>query len=223
MKKLAIIGGLGAASTIAQAVIDAEGYPSAEYKFCGYINDKDGKDRIQGHDVLGGLNDIARLIEEDYYIINTIYKVDGQISRVKLFHELNVPRERLAIFVHPKAFVAPNVELNFGCIIMPNATISSGVKFGLNCRVMSGAMVGHDNDVADHSFFAANSTIGSHNIIETATYFGLNSTVGGKLNIGRYSVVGMGSVITKDVEEYSIMAGNPAKHLRFVKDKPKEI
>lgn len=220
MKKLAIIGGVGAASTIAYAVIDAEKSNSSDYKFCGFINDKDEKKNIQGYHVLGGLKDIPKLLDQDYYIINTVYKIDGQVFRVNLFNDLKIPEEKLATFVHPKAYVAPNVSLNYGCVIMPNASVSSGVNFGINCRIMSGAMIGHDNAISDHSFFAANSTIGSHLEIGEASYIGLNSTLGGKLNIGKYSVIGMGSVVTKDVEPYSIVAGNPAKHMRYVNDKP---
>lgn len=34
------------------------------------------------------------------------------------------------------------------------------------------------------------------------------------VTIGRYSVIGAGSVVTKDVNDYSIYAGNPAKKIR---------
>ena len=40
------------------------------------------------------------------------------------------------------------------------------------------------------------------------------------MKIGEFSVIGMGSVVTKDVQPYEIVAGNPAKHMRFVKDRP---
>lgn len=219
MKKIAILGGLGAASTIAFAIVDAEKYKNAEYKFMGYINDKDSLETIQGYPILGGLNDINKLIKEDYYFINTIYKIDGQVERVKLFESLQIPQNRMATFVHPLAYVAPNVNLGAGTIIMPNAAVSSGVTFGINCRVMSGATIGHDNIIGDHSFFAANSTVGSHLQIGKVTYCGLNSTIGGKLTLGEFCVVGMGAVVTKNVSPYSIMIGNPAKHARFVNDK----
>jgi len=35
------------------------------------------------------------------------------------------------------------------------------------------------------------------------------------VNIGKGAVVGAGSVVTKDVQEYAVVAGNPAKHLKF--------
>lgn len=222
MKKVLIFGGVGAASTIGIAIADAnkEGYD--EYIMSGYINDMENIQSIDGFPVVGGKKDIPRLLDEGYYFINTVYKIDGQKDRLKLFESLNIPINRLATFVSPRAYVASNVDLSPGCVVMPNASISSGVKMGICCRVMSGALVGHDNNVGNHVFFAANSCIGSHLEINDFAYFGLNCTTGGKLNIGKYSVVGMGSVVTRDIDDYSIVMGSPAKHARYVKDKEQE-
>lgn len=219
MKKLVIIGGIGAGSVIANAIIETERLGISEYEFKGFVNDKDKKELLQGYNVIGGFKDIPHLISENYYFINTVYKIDGQVFRVKLFESLEIPLSQLATFVHPKAYISHDVKLGAGNVILPNATVSSGVKFGINCRVMSGAFIGHDNVIADHCFFAANATVGSHNVIGQAAYFGLNSTMGGKLTVGSYSVIGMGAVVTKNINPFSIVGGNPAKHLRFVEDK----
>jgi len=218
VKDLLIIGGVGAASTIAAAVVDAEKRGASEYRFAGYINDKDGLNEIGGYPVRGGLQDSSRLARDGYYLINTVYKIDGQVFRVNLFDLLQIPAESLARFVHPMAFVAPDVTLGPGCVIMPNASVSSGAVLGLNCRVMAGAMVGHDTVLADHSFLAAQATIGSHVATGKAAYFGLNCTVGGHLRVGQFAVVGMGAVVTGPVGEYEIWAGNPARYRRHVKD-----
>jgi|SRR5690554_281767 len=222
-KKVIIFGGIGAASTIGMAIADAnrEGY--TEYIMSGYLNDMEVHENIEGFPILGGKNDIPRLLQEGYYFINTVYKIDGQKDRLKLFESLNIPIERLATFISPKAYVAGSVKLGAGSVVMPNASVSSGVETGICCRIMSGALVGHDNKIGNHAFFAGNCTVGSHLEIGDFTYFGLNSTTGGKLNIGKFSVIGMGSVVTKDVEDYSIVMGAPAKHARYVKDKEQDV
>lgn len=222
-KKVIIFGGIGAASTIGMAISDAnkEGYN--EYIMAGYLNDLESHQAIDEFPILGGKSDIPRLLDEGYYFINTVYKIDGQENRKLLFESLNIPEDRLASFISPKAYVASNVELGPGSVVMPNASISAGVKTGICCRVMSGALVGHDNNIGDHVFFAGNCTVGSHLNIGEFAYFGLNSTIGGKLKIGKFSVIGMGSVVTKNVENYSIVMGSPARHARFVKDKPRNV
>lgn len=217
-KKVLIFGGLGAASSLAMMMIDAYKRGQTKYKFCGYINDKDGVSSVQEHPVLGGKKDVPRLLDEGYYFLNTIYKIDGMIERVKMFESLNIPDDRLATFVHPSAYVAENVELSPGCVIMPFATVSSAAKLGKCCRVSLNATLGHDTTLGNHTFLAANSVVGSHVEVGEAVYFGLNCTVNGKLNIGSYSVVGIGSVLTKNAQNFEIWAGNPAKIMRKTKD-----
>ncbi|WP_449401090.1 CatB-related O-acetyltransferase [Chryseobacterium wanjuense] len=51
-------------------------------------------------------------------------------------------------------------------------------------------------------------------IIEDDVWIGSNSVILSGVKIGRGSIIGAGSVITKDVEPYSIVGGNPAKILR---------
>ncbi|MDM1465219.1 hypothetical protein HX045_15535 [Myroides odoratimimus] len=218
-KKILIFGGIGGATTIGAAIIDANKRGCNEFELAGYVNDSAVGEYFEGYPVLGGKKDIPRFIEEGYYFLNTVYKVDGQIERTKLFDSLCIPIERLAIFIHPLAYVAPNVELSPGCVVMPGATISSNTKLGICCRVMAGAFIGHDNIVGDHCFFAANSCLASDCIIDDWVYFGFNCTTKGRLNFGKYSVIGAGSVVTHDVKEYSVVVGNPARLMRFVKDK----
>lgn len=51
-------------------------------------------------------------------------------------------------------------------------------------------------------------------IIEDDVWIGSNSVILSGVKIGRGSIIGAGSIITKDIEPYSIVGGNPAKTLR---------
>jgi acetyltransferase-like isoleucine patch superfamily enzyme len=50
---------------------------------------------------------------------------------------------------------------------------------------------------------------------------GMNASILPGINIGAHSIVGAGSVVTNDVPEYAIVAGAPAKVLRFRNDEEK--
>ena len=213
-KKVLILGGLGNASVIAWAMIDAQKKGYEDYEFTGYINDRDGVSEIEGYPVLGGLKDIPHLLDEGYYFINTLYKVGEQKERIELFNSLNIPDERLAIFVHPISYIAPNVKLSPGCVILPNVSISSGTKFGKCCRVMVGATIGHNSKLGAHSFFAANCCTGAYLEIGEGVTLSLSSSIREFIKIGNYSTIGMGAVVLKNVGENEIWIGNPAKKLR---------
>ncbi len=50
-------------------------------------------------------------------------------------------------------------------------------------------------------------------VIEDDVWIGANSVITGGVTIHKHSVIGAGSVVTKDVPEYEIWAGNPAKKI----------
>ena len=52
-------------------------------------------------------------------------------------------------------------------------------------------------------------------VIEDDVWIGSNSVILSGVKIGRGSIVGAGSVVTKDVVKYSIVAGNPAKLIKM--------
>lgn len=54
-------------------------------------------------------------------------------------------------------------------------------------------------------------------IIESDCWIGANATILGGVKIGQYSIVGAGSVVTTDVDSYSIYAGVPARKLRSIR------
>jgi acetyltransferase-like isoleucine patch superfamily enzyme len=55
-------------------------------------------------------------------------------------------------------------------------------------------------------------------VVRKGASIGSGSTILSKVTIGNNAIVGAGSVVTKDVPENSIVAGNPAKFLRFISE-----
>jgi len=54
-------------------------------------------------------------------------------------------------------------------------------------------------------------------IVEDGVSIGANSTILPNIVIGKGAKIGAGSVVTKDVEAYAIMVGNPARDIRRAK------
>ncbi|MBN2018490.1 MAG: NeuD/PglB/VioB family sugar acetyltransferase [Candidatus Cloacimonetes bacterium] len=214
-KKIIILGGLGNGSVITQAICDAQKRGNDEFEFAGYLNDRiDAGQSIEGFPVLGKLNEARAFLHSSCYFINTIYRIDGQEERIRLFQNLDIPESSLATFIHPTAYVAPNVVLEPGVVIMPNVSISPGVKIGLGSLIMPGTTIGHNSAIGKYCHLAAQSCISSFVTISEAVHIGLNATVRESVTIGEYSALGMGSVLLSDIPSHEIWAGNPAKFLR---------
>lgn len=209
MKKVLILGGKGTASVIAHSIIHANKLGYDEYEFAGFINDHEKE--IDGLPVVGGFSDVDRLVRENFYFINTVYKIGGQEERMELFKNLNIPDENLCTFIHPSAYIAPGVKIGAGSVVSPNASISTMTQIGRCCLIMNNVSIGHDNRIGDFNFFTANSCLGSYIETGDGAWFGLNCTVRGKLTIGNKSTVGIGAVVTKNIGDNEIWVGNPAK------------
>ncbi|OSZ80902.1 hypothetical protein CAP36_06585 [Chitinophagaceae bacterium IBVUCB2] len=52
-------------------------------------------------------------------------------------------------------------------------------------------------------------------IIEDDVWIGFNATIMKGVRIGRGAIIGAGTIITKDVPDFAIMAGNPAKIIKY--------
>ena len=215
MKEVVILGGLGNGSVIAAAIDDARHRGNQSWRVAGYLNDRlpRGTD-LEGHTVLGSLGDVGRELEAGRFFINAIYRIDGQGYRIALFEGLGIPDERLATFVHPTAYVAPNVSFGGGCVVMPHVCISPGTEFGRCCLVMVGATIGHNNRISDHCHFAAQCCVGANLVIGRGAHVGLNACIREELTLGECSTVGMGSVLLKNTGAFEVWAGVPARCLR---------
>ncbi len=100
--------------------------------------------------------------------------------------------------IHTQAFIPEYCELEDGCWIGPNVVFTNA-KYPRSPNVkdeLKGPYIGVGAIVA------------------------ANSTLLPAVKIGREAIVGAGSVVTKDVADYSVVAGSPARHMKWKADLP---
>lgn len=100
------------------------------------------------------------------------------------------------------------VFLNHSAIL----SASGGIEFEDGVMVAPGARIATINHDLNnrHTIY----TYGKVTIKKNA-WLGMNVTVCPGVTIGRYAVVGAGAVVTKDVPDYAVVAGVPAKVIRM--------
>lgn len=217
-RKVAILGGQGNAVVIAAAIEHAARLGATDLEVAGLLNDRTPVGEfIDRYPVIGRVEDAKRLLNEGYWFINAILRIDGNQERIAMFEDLHIPDDRLASFVHPMAYVAPSVRLGAGTIIMPQVAMSPGTKLGKGSIMMVGATMGHDNEVGEFCHIAAQACVGSYLKIGRGVHIGFNATIRENLTIGDYATLGMGAVLTKNIGDREIWVGNPAKFLRLAR------
>ena len=125
----------------------------------------------------------------------------------------------------------PGCQLGARCNLGQNVFVADGVVLGRNCKVQNnvslytGMTCGNDVFIGPSAVFtnvknprSAVNRRGEYlpTILADGVTIGANAVVVCGVNVDRYAMVGAGSVVTKDVAAYSLVVGNPARHIGYV-------
>ncbi len=123
------------------------------------------------------------------------------------------------------AIVLDGAIIGTNCNINAHTFIESDVKLGNNVTVKCGVYLWDGMLVDDNVFIGPNVTFTNDVYPRSKQYpatfkgcilhqgcsIGANATVLGTVSVGRYALVGAGSVVTHDVPDHALVTGNPAR------------
>jgi acetyltransferase-like isoleucine patch superfamily enzyme len=117
------------------------------------------------------------------------------------------------------------VEIQKNATVGQNCKISSHTFICEGVTIEDGVFVGHGVIFINDSYpqaISANGQVKTEQdwvveptLVKRGASIGSGSTILSKVTIGEYAIVGAGSVITRDVPAYAVVAGNPARVLRY--------
>lgn len=115
---------------------------------------------------------------------------------------------------HPTAFVAGDVKVGEGSQILANSAICSDAVVGKACIINTGAIVDHECFLEDGVHVSPGAHLAGLIRVGKCSTIGIGATVLPRLKIGENSIVGAGSVVTKNVPPNVVLYGNPARVIR---------
>ena len=120
------------------------------------------------------------------------------------------------IFTPANISVGSNVYIGPDCVFQSahgEIVIGDHVMFGPGVHIHGG---NHITDTVGIYMDEVKKEAGSDGIvrIEDDVWIGANAIILKGVHVGEGAVIGAGSVVTRDVEPYSIVAGNPAKFIK---------
>lgn len=110
--------------------------------------------------------------------------------------------------------VANNVIIGNGVKIQNNVSIYEGVV--LEDYVFCGPSMVFTNDLTPRSKFPKGSGAYRKTLVQYGASIGANATIVCGNTIGRWAMIASGAVVTKDVPDYALMAGVPARQIGWV-------
>ncbi len=111
-----------------------------------------------------------------------------------------------------------NVFIENDVIIGDNVTVKPGVQLWDGLRIENNVFIGPNvtftNDLVPRSKQYLEEFI--QTFIKEGASIGANSTIVAGNTIGRFALIGAGSVVTKSIPDFSLWFGNPAKHKGYI-------
>jgi len=129
-----------------------------------------------------------------------------------------------------QAQIRENAVIGARCVISKNVYIDAGVSIGSGVKIQNNVNVYHGVTVEDDVFLGPSMTFTndrfprafqgdftvSETLVKRGASIGANATIRCGIVIGEYAMVGSGSVVTRDVQPYALVVGNPARQTGWV-------
>ena len=163
-----------------------------------------------------GFNVTSDYKNEQINLYPTNISIGNNFSRKRIFESLPIINHRPLI--HPSAVISPNASIADGTVVMPNATINSGAVIGRNCIINTSAVIEHDCSIEDYVHISPNAALAGGVRIMEGSHIGIGVSIIQLINVGRWAVIGAGSVIIKEAPDYSTIVGNPGKVIKIRQD-----
>ncbi len=110
--------------------------------------------------------------------------------------------------------VSNNVVIGNNVKIQNNVSVYEGVT--LEDYVFCGPSMVFTNDLSPRSKYPKGSQAYNKTLVKYGASIGANATIVAGNTIGKWAMVGAGSVVVSDVKDYSLVVGLPAKHIGWV-------
>jgi acetyltransferase-like isoleucine patch superfamily enzyme len=118
------------------------------------------------------------------------------------------------VYIDAGVQIGNNVKIQNGISIYHGVTLEDGVFCGPHCVFTNDKQPRSIN--ADGSLKGADDWVVSETLIKTGASIGAHATIVCGVTVGQWAMIGAGSVVTRDVPDYGLVYGNPARLHGFV-------
>ena len=184
---------------------------SAGYTIIGILD----KPETVGQQVLN-----YKIIGTDDYIPNYVDKAEflitvGQIKssaiRMKLAELIKKAGGKFATVIASDAYVSKYAEIGEGTVVMHKAVVNADAIIGRQCIINTMADIEHDTRIGDFCHISTAAVVNGKVNVGNNVFIGSHTVVHNCKSITDNIVVAAGSVVSRNLDNSGIYAGNPAR------------
>ncbi|HPQ08032.1 MAG TPA: acyltransferase [Bacteroidia bacterium] len=129
--------------------------------------------------------------------------------------------------IMPECIIGENCNIGQNVVVSPKVVLGNNVKVQNNVSIYTGVICEDDVFLGPSMVFTnvinPRSAVPRRDqymttIVKKGASIGANATIVCGHNIGQYAFVGAGAVVTKEVPDYALVVGNPARQIGWVSE-----
>ena len=117
--------------------------------------------------------------------------------------------------IDPTIAVPRAITYGEGLFVSTGCSLGAASSLGDFVFINRGASVGHHAVCASFASIGPGATVAGQVTIGRGTFIGAGAVILPKIKIGHNAVVGAGSVVTRDVPDFGLVVGNPARLVKI--------
>lgn len=189
----------------------------AGIEIVGFVDDNPDLQEtfVKGMPVLGRITDLEHL--KDELKVEAVYCPIGKNKlRVKFLEYAKSLGYKTPCFIHSSVIMHSSVAIGEGVYILLGAKIMPYTVIDDYVMVSMNALIAHHNHLKKGTFISTGVNFGASITAHENAYIGIGATImTGIHNLGKDCVVGAGAVVIRDVPDNAVVAGVPAKIIKY--------
>jgi sugar O-acyltransferase (sialic acid O-acetyltransferase NeuD family) len=205
-QKVILVGYSGHAFVAAEAII------LSGYEIMGYLEKFKASKNLLDLTYLGYETDekVLKMISGNSAFI----AIGDNFMRQKVFTYFVSHSFNIISVLHPKANISSFSKIGKGTLVCQGAQINPFTTIGDGVIINTGAIIEHECIISDFSHIAPGAVLAGNVSVDRGSFVGANAVIKQGVKIGSNATIGAGSVVLNNIEDYAVVAGNPAKSIK---------
>jgi sugar O-acyltransferase (sialic acid O-acetyltransferase NeuD family) len=213
MKDIVIIGAGGFGREVAWLINDINEV-TPHWNLLGFVDDDPALQgqSVAGYPVLGNLEWLSQ------QNIAVVCAIGNPLIKRKIMQRLESSQNTYPVLIHPSVIMSDDVRIGEGSILCAGNILTVNIDLGKHVILNLLCTIGHDAVIKDYCSLMPGIRVSGNTVLEEAVHVGTGTSIIQGITIGRNAVIGMGSVVIKDIPYNSTAVGVPARVIKVSRE-----
>ncbi|RNI31468.1 acetyltransferase [Rufibacter latericius] len=212
IKRIAIVGAGGLGREVLM-LLHQINHVTPRWKMIGFYDDASpAEPTICGFPYLGTVDELNDVDSP----MNVVIAIGNCPAKTDVADRLISPMLHFPVLIHPSVHVYPEqkIHLGEGTIICQNCILTTNVTLGRHVLLNLACTIGHDTEIGDFCSLMPQVAVSGGVCLGMGVYGGTNSTILQNIEVGAFTTIGAGAVVTKELPCYCTAVGVPAQIIK---------